>query len=175
SEENFWKRNLSLIDEFKLRGSFGQTGNDRIDEWQYLASYAYRSEIYNFGINEQHKMLYEARIPNEEVTWEVANQANFGFEAYLLESKLFVEFDYFDNRRSQILWWRNASVPTSTGLTLPRENIGKVTNRGLDFNIGYQNQSQDLQYNISLNGGYSKNQITFWDESPGRPEWQQST
>jgi TonB-linked SusC/RagA family outer membrane protein len=175
SEESFWKEHLSFIDEFKLRGSFGQTGNDRIDEWQYLASYAYRSEIYNFGINEQHKMLYEARIPNEEVTWEVANQANIGFEAYLLESKLFVEFDYFDNRRSQILWWRNASVPTSTGLTLPRENIGKVTNRGFDFNIGYQNQSQDLQYNISLNGGYSKNQITFWDESPGRPEWQQST
>ncbi|QGY43453.1 SusC/RagA family TonB-linked outer membrane protein [Maribellus comscasis] len=175
SEENFWKENLSFMEDFKLRVSYGQTGNDRIDEWQYLSSYSYSSYVYNFGTDEANKLLYEARIPNENVSWEVANQADIGFESYFMDHKLYFEFDYFDYRRSKILWWRNASVPSSTGLTLPRENIGKVTNRGADFTISYHDKIQDLAYNISFNGGYAKNKITFWDETPGSPEWQKST
>ena len=124
SEENFWKENLALIEEFKLKASYGQTGNDRIDQWQYISSYGYSGSIYSFGINEEHKMLYEARIPNETVTWEVADQFNVGFESYFLDHKLYFEFDYFNYRRSNILWWRNASVPQSTGFSLPREYIG---------------------------------------------------
>ncbi len=177
SEEAFWKRNLSFIEEFKLRASWGQTGNDRIGEWQYLSSYGYNSSsyVYNFGVNESHKLLYEARIPNKNVTWEVANQTNVGFDAYFLDNKLYVEFDYFNYKRSKILWWRNASVPSSTGLSLPRENIGKVRNQGVDFMISYRDQIKDFGYNISLSGGYARNKILFWDETPGIPEWQRST
>lgn len=177
SQENFWKNNLSFIDEFKLRGSWGQTGNDRIEEWQYLPTYGFNPNGYTyiFGHTQQNQVLREERIPNPNVTWEVANQSNIGIEAFLLDYKLSVELDYFDNRRSQILWQRNASVPASSGLTLPRENIGKVTNRGFDFNLSYQDQIQDLFYTVSLNGGYAKNKITFWDEAPGAPEWQRST
>lgn len=175
SEEEFWKNNVPFVDHLKLRASYGQTGNDRIGEWQYLSSYGYSSNVYNFGINEEHKLLYESRIANENITWEVANQANIGFDSYLFNNKLYVEFDYFDYRRSKILWWRNASVPTTTGLSLPRENIGKVTNNGFDFRISYQDKIREFGYNIALNGGYAKNKITFWDEPPGAPEWQRST
>jgi TonB-linked SusC/RagA family outer membrane protein len=177
SEEPFWKEHLSFINNFKLRGSWGQTGNDRIDEWQYLSSYAFNSNGYTyiFGENEENKLLSERRIPNKNITWEVANQSNIGFEAYLLDNKLSVEADLFYNVRSNILWQRNASVPTSTGLTLPRENIGKVTNKGFEFNIGYRNKIDRFKYAVSLNGGYAANKITYWDEAPGRPEWQKST
>ena len=179
SEEDFWRNNLPYVDNMKLRASWGQTGNDRIDEWQYLSSYGFisndRTWPYIFGIDEENQTLYELRIPNPNVTWEVANQFNIGFEAGLFESKLTVEADYFDNRRSQILWWRNASVPASTGLSLPRENIGKVTNKGFEFNVGYRDQRGDFSYQVSVNGGYSSNEITFWDESPGAPVYQQST
>lgn len=175
SEEAFWKKNVPFIEEFKLRASYGQTGNDQIGEWQYLSSYGYSSYVYNFGINESNKLLYEARIPNENITWEVANQANVGFDSYFLDNKLYFEFDYFNYKRSKILWWRNASVPSSTGLTLPRENIGKVKNQGFDFMISYRDRASDFEYNISLSGGYSRNKITFWDETPGNPEWQRST
>ncbi|HJZ38758.1 MAG TPA: TonB-dependent receptor [Bacteroidales bacterium] len=174
SEENFWQNNLAAVNNFKLRASWGQTGNDRIDEYQYLSSYGYANNFYDFNINEQNKILYESRIPNPNVTWEVANQANFGFEALIL-NKINVEFDYFDNRRSEILWKRNASVPGSAGLSLPPENIGKVTNRGFEYLIGYRNDIGDFHYDVSMNGGYAQNEITFWDETPGRPEYQQST
>jgi TonB-linked SusC/RagA family outer membrane protein len=175
SEEGFWKEKLSFLEEMKLRFSFGQTGNDRIDEWQYLSSYAYSSYVYNFGITEASKISYESRIPNTNITWEKANQMDIGFETYLLNHKLFFEFDYFDYRRSNILWKRNASIPQSTGLTLPRENIGKVTNHGVDFQIRYQDKIQRVNYSISFNGGYARNKITFWDEAPGREAWQVST
>jgi TonB-linked SusC/RagA family outer membrane protein len=175
SEEGFWKEKLSFLEEMKLRFSFGQTGNDRIDEWQYLSSYAYSSNVYNFGITEAGKISYESRIPNMNITWEKANQMDVGFETYLLNHKLFFEFDYFDYRRSNILWRRNASIPQSTGLTLPRENIGKVTNHGVDFQIRYQDKVGKVGYNVSLNGGYARNKITFWDEAPGREAWQVST
>ena len=176
SEESFWKNNLGFIDNMKLRASWGQTGNDRIEEFQYLASYGFGGNPYIFGVDQEAKTLYEARIPNREVTWEVANQFNVGFDATTLDGKLFLEADYFNYRRSDILWQRNASIPTSAGLTLPRENIGKVANRGFDFRMTYSDQIGDnFSYQAGVNGGYAKNEILFWDEAPGAPEYQQST
>ena len=83
--------------------------------------------------------------------------------------------DYFRNYRSKILWFKNASVPQSTGITLPAQNIGEVSNKGFDFNIGYRGGKGDFKYNVSVNGGYAKNRIEFWDEAPGAPEWQRTT
>jgi hypothetical protein len=128
-----------------------------------------------FGIDQEHKRLREGRVPNRDVTWEVANQAGIGFDGSLLNNKLTFEFDYFDNRRSDILWQRNASVPHTSGLSLPRENIGKVRNRGYDFIVGYRDRVNDFRYELSVNGGYARNKIVFWDEAPGAPVWQQST
>lgn len=177
SNEEFFKDKLAFINNFKLRASWGQTGNDRIPEWQYLSSFAYRgsSNNYFFGETIQSKLLYESRIPNETITWEVANQANIGFEMGILKNKLNFEFDYFNNIRSKILWQRNASVPSSSGITLPRENIGIVSNKGFEFSTTYRNEINKLRYSFSFNVDYSKNKIEFWDEPPGAPIYQQST
>lgn len=175
SEENFWKDNLAFVNDFKLRGSWGQTGNDRIDEYQYLATYGYLdNKTYVFGSSDA-KLLNETKIPNPAVTWEVANEANLGFDALLMNNKLSISADYFNNLRTQILIKRNASVPSSTGLTLPPENIGKVRNAGFEGSIGYHSNVGDFQYDVSVNGSYSKNKIIFWDETPGVPVYQQST
>ncbi len=175
SDENFWKNNISFIDNFKLRASWGQTGNDRIADYQYLATYAFltnRTYVYN-GVD--NKILVETQIPNQNVTWEVANQTNIGFDATLLKGKLSVSADYFKNVRTQILIVRNASVPSSSGLTLPPENIGKVQNNGFEAVIGYHGNAGSFAYDLSLNGSYSRNKIVFWDETPGIPDYQKST
>ncbi|WP_423148155.1 SusC/RagA family TonB-linked outer membrane protein [Rubrolithibacter danxiaensis] len=187
SEEPFWKNHLgNTINSLKIRGSWGQTGNDQINEWQYLATYDIGGirpasgnpripYITNGGV--ENPALYQTVLPNPNVTWEVANQSNIGFDATLLNSKLSLTADFFNYTRSQILWYRNASVPTSSGLAgmLPRENIGKMGNKGFDFSIGYNNKSGDFEYQIGLNGGYQKNRIIFWDEAAGAPQYQQST
>ncbi len=186
SEENFWKNNLSFINHFKLRGSWGQTGNDRISAFQYLSVYRFAGGMGGLenGLNlgewvtdgsTINKVLYEQSIPNVNVTWEVANQTDIGFESYLFNSKLKLEADYFYNLRSNILTQRNASVPGSTGLKLPPENIGEVVNKGFEFVVSYGNKINNFQYDVSLNGGYAKNKIKFWDETPGIPEYQMTT
>ncbi|HLO57773.1 MAG TPA: TonB-dependent receptor [Bacteroidales bacterium] len=174
SEESFWKNNISFINNFKLRGSWGQTGNDRIKEYMYLSTYILGSEFYDFNVNEQNKLLYEERVPNPDVMWEVATQTNIGFES-LLFNKLSFEFDYFRNIRKNILWKSQASNLETSGFTPPDLNIGKVLNRGIDFIIGYRDRMGSFDYDISINGGYSKNEIQYWDEVPGRPAYQQST
>jgi TonB-linked SusC/RagA family outer membrane protein len=175
SEENFFKNNLSFFNDFKIRGSWGQTGNDRIAEYQYLTTYGFtsgRSYVYNGA---DAKLLVETKIPNPNVTWEVANQANIGFDATLLNNKLTVTADYFNNLRTQILITRNASIPSSTGLTLPPENIGKVKNVGFEGMLTYRDQRGNVDYSVSVNGSYSKNKVLFWDETPGIPEYQRAT
>jgi TonB-dependent starch-binding outer membrane protein SusC len=175
SEENFWKNNLAFINYFKLRTSWGQTGNDRIEPYQYLTSFGFRTETVIFGGSTENKILRELRTPNPSVTWEVANQFNVGFDGIMFGDKVSFSADYFYNLRTNILWWRDASVPATSGISLPRENIGKVSNQGVEFALGYKNRLQSLFYEINLTGGTNKNRIEFWDETPGVPDYQKST
>lgn len=178
SEEKFWQNIKPVVSDLKIRGSWGQTGNDRIADYQFLSSYGFltgTSDIYVFNENVEQKVLNELRIPNPRVTWEVANQSNIGLDAKFLDNKLSLTAEYFYNIRTNILWNRSASVPSSTGLTLPRENIGEVVNKGLEFQVGYQNAINEFQYAVSANIATNKNRIRFWDETPGVPDYQQST
>jgi len=163
---------IPAINYLKLRGSWGQLGNDQIDSYQYLSTYGFNSYILG---NVETKTLFEARIPNTNITWEVATNANIGLEGSILNDKVTFELDYFNNKRTNILWFKNASVPQSTGLTLPRQNIGEVANQGFDASIGYRSNIGAFKFSVNVNGGYAKNKILFWDEAPGAPEWQRTT
>ena len=174
SNEKFWKENISFINEMKIRGSWGKTGNDRIDPYQYLTTYGYNGS-YVFNQNVSQQTLTALRIPNVGVTWEVAKQSNIGFDAQLLNNKLTISADYFYNLRTNILAYRNASVPGSAGLSLPQENIGVVINKGFELQVAYRNTIGDFKYQVSANGAFSNNHIKFWDETPGIPEYQKST
>jgi TonB-linked SusC/RagA family outer membrane protein len=180
SEENFFKNNVRAINSLKLRGSWGKLGNDQVyfggilREYDYLPTYA--SSGIGYVINNQvAASLYENGVPNTNLTWEVANNYDLGLDGTALNNKLSFTFDVFQNHRSNILWRRSASIPRTTGMTLPAENIGKVDNKGYEFNVGYNSKIGNLRYNVSVNGGYAKNKIVFWDETPGRPAYQLST
>lgn len=168
----------------KLRASWGRTGNDQIPEWQYLSTYGFggiRPNSWNAPLpfitngNQQNQTLYETLVPNPNATWETADQANIGFDATLLKNRLSITADYFNYKRSDILLARNASIPATAGFTPPRENLAKVSNRGFDFGINYNNRAGQVTYQLGLNGGYQKNRIDFWDEPAGRPDYQKST
>jgi TonB-linked SusC/RagA family outer membrane protein len=175
SDEPFFRDRVSLFDDLKLRVSWGKTGNDRIEPWQFLPTYGFGSG-YVFGGNTEVKSIYQTRTPNPNVTWEVATQRDVGLDATLFQNQLSVVFDYFKERRHNILWWRNASVPQSAGLTLPRENIGEVSSWGYDGSIGWHERlAGDASYDVTFNFGHTRNRIDYWDEPPGLPAWQRST
>lgn len=179
SEEDFWRENIPFVNSLKLRGSWGQMGNDNIyyddalQEYQYYSTYGFGSYVTDGKVA---KTLYETRVPNPLITWEQADNYNIGLDGQMMDGKLFFEFDAFLNKRSSILWRRNASIPQSTGMSLPAENIGKVENKGWEFNVGYNGKlGEEVYFQFAVNGGYAKNKIKFWDEAPGAPEWQRST
>lgn len=181
SEENFWKNNLSFINNFKLRGSWGRMGAEayipgtsNLAEYQYLATASFGSYILG---GKETKSLYERVVNNPNFTWETANNMDIGFDASLLNNHVSVEFDYFRNKRTNILIDQGNSIPESSGITdkLPPVNLGEVENNGWEFKVGYVGDAGDWHYSASVNGGYAKNKIVFWDETPGAPEYQKST
>lgn len=180
SEEDFFRNNVSFMDNLKLRASYGKMGNDQVyyndvlQEFHYMSTYGFdRSYIIN---DEVMKAIYERRVPNPGFTWEVANNMDIGLEGSFLNNKLFFEVDYFVNKRDKILIQRLGSTPGSSGIRslLPPVNEGKIENKGFDFKVGYNGTAGELTYSVSVNGGYAKNRIVFWDEGDV-PEWQRST
>ncbi|HRN57353.1 MAG TPA: TonB-dependent receptor, partial [Agriterribacter sp.] len=180
SEENFFSENVPFINYLKLRGSYGQMGNDQVyfngnlQEYQYLSTYGFNSYIIDRSLS---KTLFETRVPNPDFTWEVANNSNIGLEGSALDRRLSFELEYFINKRDQILIQKQGSTPASAGIgsLLPPVNLGKLSNKGWEFKLGYSDYLGGLRFSVGINGGYAKNKIDFWDEIPGAPEWQKST
>ena len=181
SEEGWWKDNVKFIDYFKLRGSISQTGNDALLDTngnldrsiQYLNTYKFTG-YYLFG-SSYAPYLTPTRTPNPEITWEVGTTYNLGFDFKFLQNRLSWETDVFYHKRTNMLIYRNASLPETSGITLPRENLGEMCNRGFESLIGWQDRAGKVDYDVSLNMTYAKNKILYWDEVPGVPEYQQST
>jgi len=175
SNEDFWKNNINFINYFKLKASFGQMGNDRVDAFQYLTRYAFvtghvfgSGKLYDSG-------LRQSGLPNPDITWERANVVNAGFESAFLNSKLTLNADFFYQRRSDILVTRNASVPAFTGISLPDENFGIVDNRGFEIESGYADRKGDFFYGINGNIAFARNKIIEYDEPERSVQWQVRT
>ena len=182
SEENWWKDNIRFIDYFKLRGSVSQTGNDALVDGdgnydhsiQYLTTYAFNNAGTVFG-GQENKRLYPSRTPNPNITWEVGTTYNVGLDFKFLQNRLSWETDVFYHKRTNMLISRNASLPEITGITLPRENLGEMKNRGFESLVSWQDKIGEVEYRASLNMTYARNEITFWDEVQNVPEYQFST
>lgn len=180
TKENWFDESTSdsFFNYLKLRGSWGQLGNDKWDDSdypanQFLATYGFGSYVIN---NAEVTTLSESKVPNTGITWEVATNINVGLDARFIKNKLSLEFDWFKNRRTDILTTPSASLPALSGITPPRQNFGEVENKGFDFLLGWNDYvGEDFSYGITVNAGYAKNKIIFNDEAEGSPEWQRQT
>ncbi|NJO25061.1 MAG: SusC/RagA family TonB-linked outer membrane protein, partial [Bacteroidia bacterium] len=163
SDEAFFTNSIKAIDYLKIRGSWGQLGNDKLNAqtFLYYSTYNYAA---NYSINNQLvQTIAEARIGNPNITWETATSFNVGLEGAALKNKLNFEFDYFKKRTSDILGARNLSIPGTSGIggnIIPTENLIIVENQGFEFNITYNNNiGKNFRYNVSLNYTRAKNEL----------------
>lgn len=176
SNEDFF--NVPFVDFLKLRGSYGQMGNDQVFFGGQLQEFAFLS---NFGFsqypinNQVVTSLEEAILANPNFTWERANNYNIGLDAIFLDGKFDMTLEYFLNKRDRILIQESGSTPGSSGIgnLLPPVNAGKVDNEGFEFAVNYYGgKNSVLKYDVGFNGGYAQNKVIFQDEIPGAPEWQ---
>lgn len=169
TEENFMKPLKPVLDYLKIRASYGIVGNDRTSDssrFLYLPD-SYTTGQGGFYFGNTSKILLtgakESKLGNPYVTWETAAKQNYGLDAYFVDSKLKLNFDYFIEHRKDILITRQV-LPTYLAVTLPTANLGKVDNKGFEVALSWRDQINDFGYNIGFNISYAKNKVVFKDE-----------
>lgn len=176
SEEEFWKSNLSFINYFKLRASYGVIGMDPGDPFQYVNKYVLASGMTLGTAKAVETVVQQSGVANPNITWEKQTTSNLGFDAQFKDNLFSLTAEFFYNKRSDILAPRNASVPGFTGLQLPDENIAEVDNRGFEVIGGYHKVVNDnFRFDISANFSYNRNEVVFMDEPEQAVPWQQRT
>ncbi|CAN5383579.1 TonB-dependent receptor [soil metagenome] len=162
SNESFIPENI--FSNLKIRASWGQLGNDRVDPFQYIGRFGYAPGWVVDGTDA--RGIAALTTPNPNITWEVSETTNLGLELGFLKNQLYFETDIYKTKTSNILGRRQASIPGYTGLILPDENIGEMESQGIEFQAGYRKNFSALNLNVSANYSYNENKIIFFDEVP---------
>ena len=174
NQENFLKK-ASWIDDLKIRASWGQTGNQEIDN-----NARYTIYVSNYGASENGGQSYGTsydiagtnggstlasgfkrnQIGNDDIKWETTTQTNLGLDYAFFNNTLYGNFDWYYKKTKDIL----VNMP---GIAAMGEgssqwiNAGEMENRGVEFNIGYRNQTHfGLKYDITANISTYRNKIT---------------
>lgn len=160
SNEDFLS-NHAVISRLKPRVSFGVTGNSEIGSYASLPTIGQSTTI----IGEQLRTVsYMSRMPNPDLKWERTNQWDIGLELGLFNGKLNIETSYYYKYTTDLLLSR--PLPRSTGFSTITDNIGEVSNHGVDLLINaYPIQTNDFQWNSTFNISYNKNRVEKLDES----------
>lgn len=168
SKESFIPQNI--FSNFKIRASWGQLGNDRVNPFQYLARFAYGAGWVVNGADV--RGLTQVVEPNPNITWEVTESTDLGLELGFMDNRLTFELDLYKNRTSNILGRRQASIPGYTGLVLPDENIGLMDNKGFEVQAGYRHTFGRVNARVNANLSYTQNKIVYFDETPQAEPYQ---
>lgn len=158
SKESFWKEN-DYVNQFKLRGGYGVTGNDRIGRFTYLSTIG-GGRNYTMGIDELITSGSSPNAPaNPDLKWEETRQTNIGFETKFLNS-INVTFDWFNKETVGIL--QNISIPGYVGATgSPTANVADMYNRGIELEVAYKKRFNEVNFGVSGNISSIKNEVTY--------------
>jgi TonB-linked SusC/RagA family outer membrane protein len=158
SEENFMKD--GIFDQLKLRGSYGELGNDNIDAGQFIVTgVSYLPYYFNNGTLANGTIIQD--IKNTDLRWETTKQLDIGLEFAFLGNRLSGEIDYYDKKVSDALTY--ITLPGILGDPDNRfiTNAASYQNKGVEFSLRWRDKINDhLSYNMGANLSYNKNQVT---------------
>ncbi len=153
SEESFIP---DIFNEFKLRASWGQTGNQEIPNLSSKATFT-NGRIMTFGGN-VFTSLTASRIANPNLKWETTDQFNIGLDLAFAQNRFSATFDYFIKKTNDMLF--NSPLPTASGFNSILSNIGSMENKGFELLISSVNVSTpNFQWSTTLNFSAIKNKV----------------
>lgn len=158
SQEEFMK-DITWVDNLKLRASYGETGNDAIlDSDGYSDYYPYQT-LYSLGQkNVNESGAYFFTIANPNLKWETQVSTDVALEFGLFD-RLNGTIEYFRKESRDLLF--DVAQPSSMGVTSIVQNIGKVTNSGVEIDLDYNVfRNKDWTVSIGANATFIKNKIT---------------
>jgi TonB-linked SusC/RagA family outer membrane protein len=158
SEESFIKESelLSVINNLKLRASYGLMGDDSAtNSYQFITGYNYPSGGYLFG-SDYVNAIASRGMANLDITWYKVATVNIGLDVDVWNNLLGASADIFQRNRSGLLATRAESLPGLVGANLPQENLNSDLTRGLELTLTHRNRINDFRYNVSGNIALSR-------------------
>ena len=157
SEEDFIK-NLNVFSNLKVRAGVGVTGNERIADY---ASYALISATHftlDGSTTQSGTHINTGAAENSKLKWESTTQYNFGIDMGFLNNRLAVTVDAYYKKTSDLLL--NVSTPLYTGYTSAQQNIGSISNAGVELDITSHNfQRKNFTWDTKFNISFNKNKV----------------
>ncbi|HTI94804.1 MAG TPA: TonB-dependent receptor [Puia sp.] len=154
SDEKFLK-DVSFLSELKLRGSYGQTGNNNIGNYQQYATINYNRYVLG---NAAATGFSPALLANPLLTWEKQKAVNAGLDASFFDRRLSITADYFKSKNTDLLL--NVNIPAITGFYNTLKNIGEVQNTGFEFTLSTVNvKSKDFLWTTAFNFSTYRNRV----------------
>lgn len=158
SEESFFRQAKKLVDNLKIRASYGTLGNQDIlnTYYPYAASI---SSGYGYWFDKKlGSGVAQTQVANEKISWEKSTQLNVGLDAALLNSRLSMNFDYYVRNINDMI--QQFPIPMYVGLSSPWENAGSMRNNGWDLSVTWRDRVGKVNYHITGNLSDVKNKVT---------------
>lgn len=160
SSEKFMK-DIAWIDDLKLRGGWGQTGNQSgIGDYSYLQRYNInRIPWFEEGNDHAVPGISQANLRTSDLKWETTNQTNIGLDLTVLNNRLTFSMDYYYKKTTDMLM--NVSLPAGAAATTSiTRNEGEMTNKGFEFAINSHNLTGEFSWDTDFNISFNKNKLT---------------
>ncbi|WP_147676723.1 SusC/RagA family TonB-linked outer membrane protein [Algibacter pacificus] len=185
AKENFVKNTIPVLNNFKVRYSYGQTGDKSglgNNRWQYLSFYDniksnHLRNRYYFGenINTPLTIIGESQIGNTELTWATVTKQNIGVDFGVFKNKFSGFVEFFKDEREGLIGRPTAAVPSYFGssVSLPYANLGASESHGYEVSLTYKNKtSGGFSYAITGFYGFNENRVVISPaDGAGTPEY----
>lgn len=167
-QENFLKK-FKVLSEGKLRVSYGQTGNNRVGDFDYLTSF-YNPISNSYVWNNQYvEGVVATKLGNSKLKWETTEQIDAGIDLGFFKQRITFTGDVYRKRTKDLLL--NAQLPPSAGYGSALKNVGSVENKGLELTLTSRNiVTKDFTWTTSANIAFNKSKLVALDEGQDRLE-----
>lgn len=161
--ENFLK-DVNVISDLKLRGGWGQTGQQEIGGWyNSFPSYNISEQTAQYGFAEQYYTMYRPTQYNPNLTWETTETINAGLDFGILNNRITGSFDWFKKKTKDLL--ANVQVPAGEFSNRNNKNIGEMETDGLEFLINVKAiKKENLTWDFSFNVAHYNPKITKFND-----------
>ncbi|MDR0713665.1 MAG: TonB-dependent receptor [Bacteroidales bacterium] len=159
SSESFMQ-GIEWLDDLKIRGGWGQTGNQSgIGDYAYLQRYNIsRQAWFDPGKIDAVPLITPANLRTADLTWETTSQTDIGIDVALLRSRLNLTVDYYVKNTADMLMYVSLPAGAAAADNIVR-NEGEMTNRGIEITVNSRNFTGHFSWNTDFNLSFNKNKL----------------
>lgn len=171
TNEKFMEPVKDVMNNLKLRFSWGKNGNENIGNFRYAAFTSKAGDFnYIFGSDPQRAIgMRSGGLANPELEWEESQQTDLGIDLGFFHNSLTFSMDYYVKKTKGMLM--DNPIPDYVGLIKPVANVGEMKNSGVEFELGYKWNVSDVKFAVKANAAYLKNELVDLGNTTGTMDY----